>query len=321
MSVLVTGGLGVNGAPVLRKLVERGLRPIVIDLRPDLTLLDPETVAGTEIVLGDFTDAKLVGDLLKRHEIRTIIHMAAIVANAQQVPCEAFRVNAFGTVQLLDLACAHGVKRFVFTSSRGVYGELTGDHAHPIYRPVREDDPLRPARVYDVCKVAAEGMGRNYALLHGIEFVALRFATIYGPGKTLRHKNYGIISEIIERGLAGEPVKIAKGGEQKDDLIYVEDVADAIMVAMLHAKPGHDTYNISLGVGVTLNDLADAIRAVAPDAQIEIGPGLNYMGWDVNYAGVLDNTRAADTLGFRPSFDLKVAVADYAKSLRKSVGR
>lgn len=82
MSVLVTGGLGVNGAPVLRKLVERGLRPIVIDLRPDLSLPDPETVADTEIVLGDFTDAKLVGDLLERHEIRTIIHMAAIVANA-----------------------------------------------------------------------------------------------------------------------------------------------------------------------------------------------------------------------------------------------
>lgn len=237
------------------------------------------------------------------------------------MPCEAFRVNAFGTVQLLDLACTHGVKRFVFTSSRGVYGELTGDHAHPVYCPVRENDPLRPARVYDVCKVAAEGMGHNYALLHGVEFVALRFATIYGPGKTLRHKNYGIISEIIERALAGEPVKIAKGGEQKDDLIYVEDVAEAIMAAVLHEKPGHDSYNISLGVGFALNDLADAVRAVAPDAQIEIGPGLNYMGWDVNYAGVLDNTRAADTLGFSPSFDLKAAVADYAKSLRKSVGR
>jgi UDP-glucose 4-epimerase len=316
MHVLVTGGLGVNGAPVLRKLVERGIRPVVIDTRADLTLLSAETIAETELVRGDFTDAKLIGDILKRHEIRTIIHMAAIVANAQRVPRDAFRVNAYGTVELLDIACTHGIKRFVFTSSRGVYGEQTGDYAHPIYRPVREDDQLRPARVYDVCKVAAEGMGRNYALLYGIEFIALRFATIFGPGKTLRHKNYGIISEIIENALAGAPVQIAKGGDQKDDLIYVEDAAEAIIAAACLEKPGHDVYNISHGVGVTLNDLADAIRAVVPEARIEIGPGLNYMGWDVNYAGVLDNSRAASTLGFRPRFNLKTAVADYSKRLR-----
>ena len=318
MSILVTGGLGVNGAPVLRKLVELGRKPIVLDSRGDLSLLDPKTVAGLERVLGDCTDQELVRNILRRHRVQTIVHMAAIVAEAQQVPLDAFRVNAFGTAQLLDLACANDVKRFVFTSSRGVYGEQKGEGSHPTYRPIQEDDPLRPARVYDVCKVSAEGMGRNYALIHGIEFVALRFATIFGPGKTLRHKNYGILSQVIERGLAGEPVRIAKGGDQKDDILYVEDAAQAIVAAALHPKPGHDTYNISHGLGVTLHDLADAVRAVNPKADIEIGPGLNYMGWDINYAGVLDNRRAASSLDYRPRFDLKAAVADYAERLRSS---
>lgn len=315
MTILVTGGLGVNGSPVVRKLVERGFKPVVLDERADVSLLDQKTIDGIKVVRGDCTDTNAVADILKQNRIETVVHMAAVVAEAQQIPLEAFRVNAHGTVQLLELACAHGVKRFVFTSSRAVYGETTGDNAHPTYRPIEEDNPLRPAGVYDVCKVAAEGMGRNYALKHGIEFVALRFATIYGPGKTLRHKNYGILSSVIEQGLAGEPVRIAKGGDQKDDIIYVEDAAEAIIAAVVHQRPGHDAYNISHGVGVTLHDLADAVRAINPNADIEIGPGLNYMGWATNNSGILDNRRAAATLGFRPQYDLKTAVADYAKRL------
>jgi UDP-glucose 4-epimerase len=314
MTILVTGGLGVNGAPVLRKLVELGHKPVVLDSREDLSLLEKKTVAGLELVTGDCTDQDLLRGILQRHRIQTIVHMAAIVGEAQQVPLDAFRVNAFGTAQLLSLACENGVKRFVFTSSRGVYGQQKGEYSHPLYRPIQEDHPLRPIRVYDVCKVAAEGMGRNFASIHGIEFVALRFAAIFGPGKTLRHKNYGILSQIIERGIAGDAVRIAKGGEQKDDVIYVEDAAEAIVAATVHPKPGHDVYNISHGVGVTLHDLADAVRAVNPRAQIEIGPGLAYMGEDINY-GVMDNRRAASTLDYRPRLDLKSAVADYAKRL------
>lgn len=317
VAVLVTGGLGVNGAPVLRHLVERGERPVVIDIRGDLSLLDRDTAAKIDVVIGDFTDPVLIGDVLRTRDVTCIVHMAAVVGEAQAMPLEAFRVNAYGTVQFMDLACRHKIKRFVFTSSRGVYGEQSGEWAHPVYRPIQEDDPLRPARVYDVAKVAAEGMGRNYAAMHGLEFVALRFATIFGPGKTLRHKNYGVLSEIVEQALAGRPVRIAHGGDQKDDLIYVEDVAAAIVAAATHPKPGHDVYNISHGVGVTLNDLADAVRAIAPNADISIGPGLNYMGFDVNYAGVLDNRRATESLGFTPRFTLKEAVRDYAERLRR----
>jgi UDP-glucose 4-epimerase len=321
MAILVTGGLGVNGAPVLRKLLELDRKTIVIDSRDDVSLLDRKTRSGIELIQGDYTDRERITEILRRHQIETIVHMAAIVAEAQQMPLEAFRVNAYGTVQLLEMACAAGVRRFVFTSSRGVYGEQAGETTHPTYRPIREDDPLRPARVYDVCKVAAEGMGRNYAATQPIEFVALRFATIFGPGKTLRHKNYGVLSRLIEDGLGNRPVHIAQGGDQKDDIIYVEDAAEAIATVVMHAKLQYDTYNISHGIGVTLHDLAAAIRAVNPRADITIGPGLNYMGWEVNYSGVLDNQRATQDLGYRPRFSLKDAVIDYKNKLVSGGGR
>ena len=314
MNVLVTGGLGVNGAPVVRKLVERGVTPIVVDIRPDLTLLGAEIAKKIQLVQADSGDASAMNLLLKHRSLDCIIHMAAVVGDAQVDPLETVRVNVYGTVQLMALACEHKVRRFVFTSSRGAYGGLTGSAAHPTYVPVAEDHPLRPAAVYDVCKVAAEGIGRNYAKDRGLEFVALRFSTIFGPGKTLRHKNYGIVSRVIEDGLAGVPVRVA-GGDQQDDMIYVEDAAEAILAAANAAKPAYTEYNISNGRGYTLHDLAAAVRALRPDADIEIRPGLNYMGWDTNYAGVLDNRRASADLGFRPSFDLHAAVADYAQRM------
>ncbi len=316
-SVLVTGGLGVNGAPVLEALVRKGVRPVVVDTRHDLSLVDAETQAGIEVIIGDFTDEALIAPLLRREGMKAVIHMAALVGNAQEMPLEAFRVNAYGTAFLLDLAQRCGVRRFVFTSTRGVYGEQPGAAAHPTYKPIHEDDPVRPYGVYDVCKVAAEGLCRNIARAHPeMEFIALRFATIFAPGKALRHKNYGILSEIIEGGVSGRPVNISQGGDQKDDLIYVADVADAIVLAAFCPKPRHDVYNIATGVGVTLNDLADAVRKIAPEADIKIGPGLNYMQWPTNYSGVLDATRAAEDLGFRTRYDLATAVADYVKRYR-----
>jgi UDP-glucose 4-epimerase len=315
MAIVVTGGLGVNGAPVLRALVSAGHRPVVIDTRNDLSLVDPATRDAIEVVVGDFTDEHLSGPIMRRGDVDCVVHLAAVVGSAQEMSLEACRVNTWGTAFLIDLAARCGVRRFVYTSTRGVYGEQVGERAHPTYRAIREDDPARPFGVYDVTKFAAEGMCRNIARQRGIEFVALRFATIFGPGKTLRHKNYGVLSTLIEDGLAGRAVDVPQGGDQKDDLIYVEDVADAIVRVTARQRLGHDVYNIASGVGVTLRDLADAVTHVQPAARITIGPGLNYMGWPVNYSGVLDPSRAFEDLGYRPRFSLKEAVADYARRL------
>jgi UDP-glucose 4-epimerase len=80
----------------------------------------------------NFTDEDMISEVVNRYGATAIIHMAAVVGEAQTMPSEAFRVNAFGTVRLLEVAKKHGLRRFVFTSSRGVYGEQTGEHAHPI---------------------------------------------------------------------------------------------------------------------------------------------------------------------------------------------
>jgi UDP-glucose 4-epimerase len=317
MKILLTGGLGVNGAWVTRKLVERGYRPIVLENRIDLSLVGPDLANGIEVVDADITDRDGLAAVLSEHKIQRIVHMAALITGIQADMQKGFDVNAAGTVNVLEAASRAGVERIVYTSSRSVYGHIDGPKAHPSYEPITEDHPQRPFLVYDVCKVASEGMGRNYARMRGLQFVALRFAQIFGPGKLQRHGPYGLFSQLVESPLAGKPVKIPRGGDQRDDVIYVDDIAEAIVQAVLHSRPSYDAYNISRGVGTTLHDFADAVRKVVPNAQIEIGNGLDYHGLGACYCGIMDNTRASVDLGFRPRFDLDSGVAHYIETMRK----
>ena len=317
MKILLTGGLGVNGAWVTRKLVERGYRPIVLENRIDLSLVGHDLANGIEVVDADITDRDGLAAVLSEHKIQRIVHMAALITGIQADMQKGFDVNAAGTVNVLEAASRAGVERIVYTSSRSVYGHIDGPKAHPSYEPITEDHPQRPFLVYDVCKVASEGMGRNYARMRGLQFVALRFAQIFGPGKLQRHGPYGLFSQLVESPLAGKPVKIPRGGDQRDDVIYVDDIAEAIVQAVLHPRPSYDAYNISRGVGTTLHDFADAVRKVVPNAQIEIGNGLDYHGLGACYCGIMDNTRASVDLGFRPRFDLDSGVAHYIETMRK----
>jgi UDP-glucose 4-epimerase len=317
MNILLTGGLGVNGAWVTRKLVERGYRPVVLENRVDMSLMGEEIVGNIEIVESDITELDALVRIFRTYRIQRVVHMAALITGIQTELLRGFEVNANGTVKVLEAASQAGVERVVYTSSRAAYGHIDGANAHPTYEPIAEGHPQRPFLVYDVCKVASEGMGRNYARMRGLQFVALRFAQIYGPGKLQRHGPYGLFSQLVESPLAGRPVKIPGGGDQRDDVIYVDDIAEGIVLAALHPRPAYDAYNISRGIGTTLHDFADAVRKVVPNAQIEIGAGLDYHGLGASYCGIMDNARARTDLGFEPKFDLDRGVAHYVETMRK----
>lgn len=317
MNILITGGLGVNGAWVTRGLVERGHEVVVFDNRPDYSLVE-DIKNEFKTVRGDVNDLAGLVRAFQEHRIQRVIHMAALMPQSVQGdPLNGFRVNAFGTVQILEAARIAGVERVVFTSSRAAYGEIPpGEFGHPGYRPVDEEHPVNPYLVYDVCKVASEGMGRNYQNNYGLQFVALRFAAIFGPGKMARHGNVSIYSRLIEDPLAGKLVRIPKGGDQRDDFIYVKDVAEAIVLATLHDGPKYQVYNIASGQGRTLGDFADAVREVIPEADIEIGPGLDFFEMGVNYYAVFDTARAREDLGFEPRFSLEESVRDYVSTMQ-----
>jgi UDP-glucose 4-epimerase len=122
MNILVTGGLGVNGAWVTGKLVERGYRPVVLENRIDVSLVGEEIANQVELVEADVTELGALIRIFERHKIQRVVHMAALITGIQEELLKGFDVNAAGTVKVLEAAARTGVERVVFTSSRAAYG-------------------------------------------------------------------------------------------------------------------------------------------------------------------------------------------------------
>jgi len=316
MRVLITGGLGVNGAVVTRQLVERGVRPLVTDYRADFSLV-PGLRDHFDFIQGDITDLRFVTEMLKKERVEAIIHLAAFISpDMEREPFRSFLVNAQGSAYLLEAAHQVGIRRFITASSRAVYGPTPENVGSPGYELIGEEYPKRPINAYDVTKLAAEQLGSVYRKFLGLEFAALRFAGIYGPGKQARHGKISLRSRLVEDPVEGRPVKVDRGGDQLDDMIYVEDAAAALIEAAFAKRLSFAAYNIGSGVGHTIKEYADAVRAVIPDAIIEIGPGGNPLGFDVNRAAIFDVLRAKSDFGFEARFDLQEGVRDYIARFR-----
>ena len=136
-----------------------------------------------------------------------------------------------GLVNVLEAARALDVKRVVFTSAKGVYGPVTGEYGPPTYKPMPEDLPNNPKRIYDSAKFMGENVCIYYSDNMGLDTVSLRFASTYGPGKTARHGPMAVMSRIVENPAHGLPFKLEQGGDDKDDFIYNKDSANGIYLA------------------------------------------------------------------------------------------
>jgi UDP-glucose 4-epimerase len=316
MNVLITGGMGVIGAEATRKFVQEGHRPVIYARRRDERLI-ADVLDRVQIELGDITDAERLTEVLKKHAITHVVHAAGYVSapSAANVPQGIF-VNVMGTTNVLEAARQLGIQRVVYTSAKGVYGPFLGEDGYPTYKPISEDHPKNPARIYDSAKLMAEQTCLYYNSTFGVDVVLLRFATTFGPGKTERHGNMGVTSQIIETPAKGLPFQHKQGGDEKDDFVYNKDSALGIYLATVAGKLEHRAFNIGSGVGRTLNDFADVLRRKIPGADITIGPGLNFLGLPWPLAGIYDISRARNELGYEPQYDLERAIDDYLVTLK-----
>jgi nucleoside-diphosphate-sugar epimerase len=195
-----------------------------------------------------------------------------------------------------------------------VYKRVDDESAAPTYVPVDESYPIGPDGVYDVTKYAAEQLGMNYAASHGVEFIALRFAATYGPGRMARHGSLAIRSAIVENAFYGEPTILPQGGDQVDDFVYTKDVAQGLVKALTAEQTTHRIFNIGTGLRSTLSAAADILRRERPEARIEVGGGLDYGTGSGRYC-VFDVSRAKAELGYEPAYDHEQGILDYLKEL------
>lgn len=316
MTTLITGGMGVIGSFATMNYLEAGERPLVLSRSVDRTILG-DNVERIDHVAADVSDMDAVREIFEQHQIDAVIHTAGLTgAGTKADPHQSVRINVLGTANLLEAARLFGVKRFVFASAKGIYGHIDDESGYPTYKPITENREPRPIRLYEYEKVMSEALGNFYRAQYGIEFAALRFATTYGPGKTVRHGPMAVTSAVVEQPLRGEPYVLEQGGDEGDDFIYNRDAGEALYLAATTTTLNYSAYNIGTGVARTFHEFGAVVSSLVPGADIRIGPGLKFFGLPTAYYYVYDVTRAAEDLGFRAKYDLESGIADYIRIVK-----
>lgn len=251
---LITGGAGFIGSTIVDQLLEAGADEIrVIDnfVRGSWTNLGPALATGrVQVEEGDIRNAELVDRLTEG--VDYIFHQAALrITRCAEAPREAVEVLMTGTLNVLEAAVRHNVKKIVAASSASVYGE-------PSYLPIDEEHPFNNRTMYGAGKIANEQMLRAYSTTSGLPYVAFRYFNVYGPRMDLT----GVYTEVLIRWLdaieSGTPPLIFGDGEQSMDFVYVEDVARANVLAM-QSGVADEVFNVGAGVQTSLNQLCAAL--------------------------------------------------------------
>jgi CDP-glucose 4,6-dehydratase len=232
--VLVTGGTGFIGSRLTERLVELGARVVCLS-RGQLAssaLLRSPVAERVALVRCDVRDGDTLLSVLRKHEIDTVMHLAAqaILGVAARDPATTLDVNVGGTVRLLE-ACrnARSVKQVVVSSSDKAYGEATA-------LPYTEDMPLRGQHPYDASKASAERVAQTYAASYRLPLAITRCANFYGPGDFNFNR---IIPGAIRSLLAGAPPVVRSDGMFVRDFLYIDDGVDAYLTlaAALATEP------------------------------------------------------------------------------------
>jgi UDP-glucose 4-epimerase len=315
MNVLITGGMGVNGAVTARLMVQEGLRPILLDNRMDLSLMG-DIKDQVDCVEADVCEQRALEKVVDDYKVTHIAHLAALMPEpAEFNPRLGIKVGVDGTVNVLEVARAKNIRRVVFTSSKAVYGEIRGEHAPPSCKPVREDHPRHPADLYGTIKVCCEEVGQYYRETYGIEFIALRYVSIYGPGKEARHGPLSFYGQLIEKACRGESWVIPQGGDQLNDAVYVGDVARSVYLALKAPAPAEWVFNIGTGKAWTPRDFLNAAGKMFPNHRIELGPGPSKLGRSKQSYCVFDISAAKKHLGYEAAYTVEDGVRDYVETL------
>jgi UDP-glucose 4-epimerase len=222
MRVLVTGGAGFIGSHLVDALIRNDDVVVVLD---DLSTgcagnVNPQA----RLVVGDVADPETVASAMG--DIEVVFHLAAAraVLRSVQEPLATNRVNAGGTLTVLEAARRAGVRRVISTSSSSVYGgaEVT---------PTPESAPLRPRSPYAVSKLAAEHYARVYWELHGLETVSIRLFNVFGPRQRPDSQYAAVIPIFIDALRHGRSPQIHGDGRQSRDFTFVDDAVAAFLAA------------------------------------------------------------------------------------------
>ena len=254
--VLVTGGSGFIGQRLVRALLGTGAEVTVADRRAP-------TEPGVRPVVGDLRDPSVAAQAVSPGT-DAIFHLAAITSVLKSLddPVDTYETNVAVTASLLELARTLGVGSFLLASTNAVVGDVGRT-------VITEQSPLRPLTPYGATKAAGEMMVSCYTAAYGIKGCALRFSNVYGPG--MQHKD-SFVPRLMRAAASGQGVQIYGDGTQVRDLIHVDDIVSALLLAW---RTGHTgSVIVAAGESVTVNDIIAAARALGYQPTHDLKSGI-----------------------------------------------
>ncbi|PWU10971.1 MAG: epimerase [Verrucomicrobia bacterium] len=309
MNFLVTGGAGFIGSHVCERLLGVGHRVWAFDdlnsfydpaiKRRNVSEIEATGSAGKfTFVEGDMTRREALDDLFGGVKFDQVIHLAARagVRPSLQEPALYQRVNVEGTVNLLEAARLTGVKKIILASSSSVYGTNSKT-------PFAEHDSVLSAiSPYAASKLAGEALGHAYHHVYGLDIVALRFFTVYGPRQRpdlAIHKFARLMAENKPIPVYGDPAQSGR------DYTYITDILQGIL-ACTQKEFGYEIFNLGEAHPVHLDQLIRLIESeMGVKARIERLP---FQSGDVPLT-FADISKSRRVLGYEPKVKIEEGIA------------
>jgi CDP-paratose 2-epimerase len=326
--VLITGGAGFIGTNLADRMLRRG-RPVIIydslaraGSEQNLLWLRAAHGSGLRVEIADVRTTAPLRDVVA--EAGTVFHLASQVAVTTSLddPFDDFAINAAATLDLLEILRRRGgAAGLIFTSTNKVYGAIDDvplEERGSRYMPagpiadtgIAETRPLQFHSPYGCSKGAADQYVLDYARSYGLPTAVLRMSCIYGPHQH-GTEDQGWVAHFLIRAIEGMPITIYGDGKQARDLLFVDDLVHALMLAEQHLdEAAGQAFNIGGGPDntVSLLELIAQIGALRGER-----PAIEFGGWRVGDQRwyVSDTTRFSRITGWRP----RVGVAEGVRRL------
>jgi dTDP-L-rhamnose 4-epimerase len=343
--ILVTGGAGFIGSHLVDKLIEEKKHEVFVldNLEEQVHEKSNDTPKylhkEAKFIKNSLTNYNELKDLVKECEI--IFHLGAVVGVGQSMYQirKYTETNILGTANLLDILvnCEHSVEKLIIASSNTVYGEGKANCSHcgfvyPLLRnenqlinkewgvkcpdcglkikPVSTDEntPFNSSSIYALSKQSQEQMGLLIGKTYGINTTVLRFFLVYGTRQALSNPYTGVCSIFSNCLLNGKPPIVFEDGLQSRDFVHVNDVCQALVLAMENEAANGEIFNVGTGQPITIKEVAETIsEKINPDLRPEFNQ--QYRIGDIRHC-VADILKIKNKLGYKPNINFKEGIDD-----------
>lgn len=309
MSILVFGGLGHVGSWIVHDLVQRGEEVVVFDAGAsgfDRLGLDYLEALRGKFVLEDVDvlDTHTLFERMRAYEgrIEAVIFGVAVIAgpNFARRPVKHIQINTMGMLNVIEACRILGVPRFVNLSSGAVYGDAPGGQT--------EETPYKATDLYCATKIANEVLALQYGQTYGMDVRNARLMAVYGPGRlpSRMHELYQVLFGPLEgmRDMSAD-----RGADQAMDWTHVRDTARGVICVLDGEGCAGQSFNISSGTLASHKQIMTEVEAIVGEpTRVHLGPGKF-----LDRGSPLDVSRARETIGFKPEFDIRAGLADYGE--------